>query len=54
MKNDSSQGGPLAGLRIIDITESAVKLKELIQDSGNDWKEEERLMLLHNEQEARK
>lgn len=32
--------------RITDITESAVKLKELIQDSGNDWKEEERLLLL--------
>jgi len=40
--------------RIIDITESAVKLKELIQDSGNDWKEEERLLLLQDEQEARK
>ena len=40
--------------RIIDITESAVKLKELIQDSGNDWKEEERLPLLQDEHEARK
>jgi type IV pilus assembly protein PilP len=40
--------------RIIDITESAVKLKELVQDSGNDWKEEERLLLLQDEQEARK
>lgn len=40
--------------RITDITESAVKLKELIQDSGNDWKEEERLLLLQDEQEARK
>jgi type IV pilus assembly protein PilP len=40
--------------RIIDISESAVKLKELIQDSGNDWKEEERLLLLQDEQEARK
>jgi hypothetical protein len=29
-------------------------LKELIQDSGNDWKEEERLLLLQDEQEARK
>jgi len=40
--------------RITDISESAVKLKELIQDSGNDWKEEERLLLLQDEQEARK
>jgi len=31
--------------RIIDITESAVKLKELIQDA-NDWREEERQLLL--------
>ena len=40
--------------RVIDITESSVKLKELIQDSGNDWKEEERLLLLQDEQEAKK
>jgi type IV pilus assembly protein PilP len=40
--------------RVIDISESAVKLKELIQDSGNDWKEEERLLLLQDEQEAKK
>ena len=40
--------------RVIDITESTVKLKELIQDSGNDWKEEERTLLLQDEQEARK
>lgn len=40
--------------RVIDISESAVKLKELIQDSGNDWKEEERMLLLQDEQEARK
>ena len=40
--------------RVTDITESSVKLKELIQDSGNDWKEEERLLLLQDEQEARK
>ena len=32
--------------RIIDINESAVKLKELIQDSGSEWKEEERTLLL--------
>jgi len=40
--------------RITDITESAVKLKELIQDSGNDWKEEERTLLLLDELEAKK
>ena len=32
--------------RITAIDESAVKLKELIQDSGNEWKEEERTLLL--------
>jgi type IV pilus assembly protein PilP len=32
--------------RITDISEAAVKLKELVQDSGNEWKEEERTLLL--------
>ncbi|MNC87938.1 Pilus assembly protein, PilP [compost metagenome] len=32
--------------RITDINESALKLKELIQDSGSEWKEEERTLLL--------
>lgn len=32
--------------RIIDINESALKLKELVQDSGNEWKEEERTLQL--------
>ena len=32
--------------RIIDISESALKLKELVQDSGDEWKEEERTLLL--------
>jgi len=32
--------------RITEIDETAVKLKELIQDSGNEWKEEERTLLL--------
>jgi type IV pilus assembly protein PilP len=40
--------------RIIEISETSVKLKELIQDSGSDWKEEERTLLLLDEQEARK
>ena len=32
--------------RIVDISESNIKLKELIQDSGGEWKEEERSLLL--------
>lgn len=32
--------------RITSIDESSVKLKELVQDSGNEWKEEERTLLL--------
>ena len=32
--------------RVINISESALKLKELVQDSGNEWKEEERTLLL--------
>jgi len=29
-------------------------LKELVQDSGSEWKEEERTLLLQDEQETRK
>ena len=32
--------------RITDISESTIKLKELVQDSGGEWKEEERSLLL--------
>ena len=32
--------------RIVEITETSIKIKELVQDSGNDWKEEDRTMLL--------
>jgi type IV pilus assembly protein PilP len=32
--------------RVTDINESQLKLKELVQDSGNEWKEEERTLLL--------
>lgn len=32
--------------RIMDISESALKLKELVQDSGSEWKEEERTLQL--------
>ena len=35
--------------RITDINESTVKLKELIQDGGNEWKEEERVLMLQDE-----
>lgn len=40
--------------RITEISESTIKLKELVQDSGGDWKEEERALLLQDEQETRK
>jgi type IV pilus assembly protein PilP len=32
--------------RIIEISESGIKLKELVQDSGGEWKEEDRALLL--------
>lgn len=32
--------------RITDISETEIKLKELVQDSSGEWKEEERTMLL--------
>ena len=32
--------------RITDISESTIKLKEQVQDSGGEWKEEERALLL--------
>jgi len=32
--------------RIIEISESGIKLKELVQDSGGEWKEEDRSLLL--------
>lgn len=34
--------------RIIDISETTIKLKELVQDSSGEWKEEERTMLLQD------
>jgi type IV pilus assembly protein PilP len=36
--------------RIVEISETTIKIKELVQDSGNDWKEEDRTMLLLDEQ----
>lgn len=32
--------------RVMDISESTLKLKELVQDSGSEWKEEERTLQL--------
>jgi len=46
------KAGDFMGLnfgRISDINESALKLKELIQDSGNEWKEEERTLMLQDD-----
>lgn len=34
--------------RIIGVSESDIKLKELVQDSSGEWKEEERTMLLQD------
>jgi type IV pilus assembly protein PilP len=34
--------------RIISISESTIQLKELVQDSSGEWKEEERTMLLQD------
>jgi type IV pilus assembly protein PilP len=40
--------------RITEISESAIKLKELVQDSTGEWKEEERVLQLLDEQEAKR
>jgi len=41
--------------RIVDISETSVKIKELIPDGGGtDWREEDRTLLMPDEQEARK
>ncbi len=40
--------------RIVGITESSVKLKEIVQDSGGNWEEKEQVLQLSEEQEARK
>ncbi|MGZ8155923.1 MAG: hypothetical protein ACXWUK_11530 [Burkholderiales bacterium] len=36
------------------ITESSIKLKEILQDSGGNWEEKEQVLLLQEEAEARK
>jgi type IV pilus assembly protein PilP len=40
--------------RIVGITESGIKLKEIVQDSGGNWEEKEQTLLLQDEQEAKK
>ena len=40
--------------RIVGISESAVKLKEIVQDSTGNWEEKDQVLLLSEEQEARK
>lgn len=40
--------------RIVGISESAVKLKEIVQDSAGNWEEKEQVLLLTEEQEVRK
>jgi type IV pilus assembly protein PilP len=40
--------------RIVGISESAVKLKEIVQDTGGNWEEKEQVLQLTEEQEARK
>jgi type IV pilus assembly protein PilP len=40
--------------RIVGISESQVKLKEIVQDSAGNWEEKEQVLLLSEEQEAKK
>ncbi len=40
--------------RIVGISEAAVKLKEIVQDSAGNWEEKEQVLLLSEEQEVRK
>lgn len=40
--------------RIIGISESSVKLKEIVQDSGGNWEEKDQALLLQSEQEPKK
>ena len=40
--------------RIAQITESSVKLKELVQDGSGNWEEKEQVLLLQEESEAAK
>lgn len=40
--------------RIIAISESTIRLKEIVQDSGGGWEEKEQTLLLQDEQETKK
>lgn len=40
--------------RITAISESTIKLKEIVQDSGGIWEEKEQMLLLQDEQETKK
>jgi type IV pilus assembly protein PilP len=40
--------------RIVGISESAVKIKEIVQDSAGNWEEKDQTLLLSEEQEAKK
>jgi type IV pilus assembly protein PilP len=40
--------------RIVAISESSVKLKEIVQDSAGNWEEKEQVLQLTEEQEAKK
>lgn len=40
--------------RIVGISETAIKLKEITQDSAGNWEEKEQVLLLQEEAEARK
>jgi type IV pilus assembly protein PilP len=40
--------------RVIDISESAIKLKELTQDGAGNWEEKDQMLLLQEEAEVKK
>jgi type IV pilus assembly protein PilP len=40
--------------RITEISESAIKLKEITQDGGGNWEEKEQILLLQDEAEPKK
>lgn len=40
--------------RIVGISESTIKLKEILQDVGGNWEEKDQVLLLQEEAEARK
>jgi type IV pilus assembly protein PilP len=40
--------------RIVTISESSVKLKEIVQDSAGNWEEKEQVLQLSEEQETKR